>query len=101
MGPLTSSTSGRYNVIHEGAQRLQRVIHNAQDGSVAAAHLFVAGLGASNNTYVEAFADEQLAARLAAHCHAFAFFRGVARITVPDNLKTGVTMPTGTIKIGR
>ena len=68
-------------------------IHNAQDGSVAAAHLFVAVLGASNKTYVEAFADEQLAAWIAAHCHAYAFFQGVARITVPDNLKTGVISP--------
>ena len=54
-------------------------IHNAADGSVSAAHLFVAVLGASNKTYVEAFADEQLAAWLAAHCHAYAFFQGVAR----------------------
>jgi len=68
-------------------------IHNAADGSVSAAHLFVAVLGASNQTYVEAFADEQLAAWLAAHCHAYAFFQGVARVTVPDNLKTGVTRP--------
>lgn len=68
-------------------------IYNAQDGSVTAGHLFVAVLGASNKTYVEAFANEQLAAWLAAHCHAFAFFGGVARITVPDNLKTGVTRP--------
>ena len=68
-------------------------IYNAQDGSVTAGHLFVAVLGASNKTYVEAFANEQLVAWLAAHCHAFAFFGGVARITVPDNLKTGVTRP--------
>ena len=68
-------------------------IHNAQDGSVSAGHLFVAVLGASNKTYVEAFANEQLAAWLTAHCHAFMFFQGVARITVPDNLKTGVTRP--------
>ena len=68
-------------------------IHHAADGSVSAAHLFVAVLGASNKTYVEAFADEQLAAWLAAHCHAFAFFQGVARVPVPDNLKTGVTRP--------
>jgi transposase len=42
---------------------------------------------------VEAFADEQLAAWIAAHCHAYAFFQGVARITVPDNPKTGVISP--------
>ena len=68
-------------------------IHSAQDGSVSAAHLFVAVLGASNKTYAEAFENEQLAAWIEAHCHAYAFFQGVARVTVPDNLKTGVIRP--------
>jgi transposase len=68
-------------------------IHNAQDGSIAEAHLFVAVLGASNKTYAEAFADEKLGSWITAHCHAYAFFEGVARITVPDNLKTGVVRP--------
>jgi transposase len=66
---------------------------NAQDGSVSAAHLFVAVLGASNKTYVEAFENEQLSAWIRAHCHAWAFFEGVSRVTVPDNLKTGVIRP--------
>jgi transposase len=65
-------------------------IHDAQDGSVSAAHLFVAVLGASNKTYVEAFANEQLSSWISAHCHAWTFFQGVSRVTVPDNLKTGV-----------
>ena len=65
-------------------------LHNAQDGSISAGHLFVAVLGASNKTYAEAFENEQLSAWITAHCHAYAFFQGVARITVPDNLKTGV-----------
>jgi transposase len=68
-------------------------IHSAQDGSVSSAHLFVAVLGASNKTFAEAFENEQLAAWIEAHCHAYAFFQGVARITVPDNLKTGVIRP--------
>ena len=68
-------------------------IHNAQDGTLSYAHLFVAVLGASNKTYVEAFEDEKLASWIGAHCHAYAFFRGVARVTVPDNLKTGVVRP--------
>jgi transposase len=68
-------------------------LHNDQDGRVSAAHLFVAVLGASNKTYAEVFENEQLAAWIRAHCHAFAFFQGVARITVPDNLKTGVVRP--------
>ena len=65
-------------------------IHSAQDGSVAAAHVFVAVLGASNKTYAEAFENEQLAAWIAGHCHAYAFFEGVAKVTVPDNPKTAV-----------
>jgi transposase len=42
---------------------------------------------------VEAFADEKLESWIAAHCHAYAFFGGVARITVPDNPKTAVQRP--------
>ncbi len=68
-------------------------IYSAQDGSVSAAHVFVAVLGASNKTYTEAFENEQLAAWIAGHCHAWAFFQGVSRVTVPDNLKTGVVRP--------
>ena len=68
-------------------------IHNPQDGTLAHAHLFVAVLGASNKTYAEAFADEKLDSWIGANCHAYAFFAGVARVTVPDNLKTGVTRP--------
>ena len=68
-------------------------IHSAQDGSVSAGHLFVAVLGASNKTFAEAFENEKLAAWIEAHCHAYNFFQGVARVTVPDNLKTGVIRP--------
>ena len=68
-------------------------IHNAQDGTISSAHLFVAVLGASNKTYSEGFANEKLPAWIEAHCHAYAFFQGVARVTVPDNLKTGVVQP--------
>ena len=68
-------------------------IHKGEDGSVWQAHLFVAVLGASNKTFAQAFADEKLVSWIAAHCHAYAFFQGVARVTVPDNLKTGVVQP--------
>jgi transposase len=68
-------------------------IYNSQGDSVGAAHLFVAVLGASNKTYAEAFANEQLACWIAAHCHAYGFFGGVSRITVSDNPKTAVARP--------
>ena len=53
-------------------------IHH-QDGSVSAAQLFVAVLGFSNKTFAEAFVNQQLASWIAAHCHAYASFQGVAR----------------------
>ena len=59
-------------------------IYNAQDGTQSPAYVFVAVLGASNKTYVEAFLDMKLPAWIAGHCHAYRFFQGVARVTVPD-----------------
>jgi transposase len=47
-------------------------------------------LGASNKTYAEAFANQQLPSWIAAHCRAYEYFQGVARVTVPDNPKTAV-----------
>jgi len=47
-------------------------------------------LGASDKTFAEAFADQKLAAWIAGHCHAYSFFGGVAKVTVPDNPKTAV-----------
>jgi len=55
-----------------------------QEGTESAAQVFVAVLGFSNKTFAEAFPNQQLASWVAAHCHAYAFFSGVARVTVPD-----------------
>lgn len=62
-------------------------------GEVTHAHLFVAVLGASNLTYVEAFRNEETEAFLTGHVNAFAYMGGVPALLVPDNLKTGVTRP--------
>jgi hypothetical protein len=53
--------------------------------------LFVAVLGASNYTYAEATYTQQTPDFIGSHMRALAFFGGVPRITVPDNLKSGVT----------
>jgi transposase len=55
------------------------------------AHLFVAVLGASNYSFVEAFENTRLPAWIEAHVHAWEFFGGVARLTVPDNTRTAVS----------
>jgi len=66
-------------------------IHDPATGTVREASLFVAVLGASNKTYVEAFPNQQLASWIRAHVQAYAYFGGVPRLTIPDNTKTAVT----------
>lgn len=65
-------------------------IHDRVSGAVSQAALFVAALGASSCTYAEATRDQQMESWLRAHQHAFEFWRGVPRLVVPDNAKTGV-----------
>jgi transposase len=62
-------------------------------GEVLAVELFVGVLGASNYTYAEATATQQLPDWLGSHARMFAFFGGVSAAIVCDQLKTGVTLP--------
>jgi transposase len=62
-------------------------------GEVRAVELFVAVLGASNYTYAEATLTQQLPDWLGSHQRALAFFGGVPGAIVPDQLKSGVTVP--------
>jgi transposase len=85
--------------VHSPGQKLfvdwagLKVPIHAADGSVSEASLFVAVLGFSNKTYVEAFANEQLEHWIAGHCRAFNFYGGLTRALVPDNCKTAVVRP--------
>ena len=60
-------------------------------GEARPAQVFVAVLGASSLTYAEARWSQGLADWIGCHVHAFAFFGGVPRLLVCDNLKAGVT----------
>jgi len=60
-------------------------------GEVHRAQIFVAVLGASNYTFVEATADQSLLSWVQSHVHAFEFFAGVTVCLVPDNLRSGIT----------
>jgi transposase len=86
--------------VHEPGQKVfvdwagQTVPIHQTDGTVAEASVFVAVLGASNKTYVEAFPNQQLENWIAGHCHTFAFLGGVPRAVVPDNPKTAVLHPS-------
>lgn len=66
-------------------------IVNSVTGEVSQAQIFVAVLGASNYTFVEATFTQQIRDWIGSHVRAFEFFGGVPRLIVPDNLKSGVT----------
>ena len=65
-----------------------------QDRTTGETHevsVFVATLGASSGTFVEAHASQALPCWIGGHVHAFEYFGGVPEVLVPDNAKTGVT----------
>ncbi|MBI4334209.1 MAG: IS21 family transposase [Chloroflexi bacterium] len=66
-------------------------IVDRRSGETHEAQIFVAVLGASNYTYVEASSSQDLAAWIGAHCRAFEFLGGVPEIVVPDNTKTAIS----------
>jgi len=60
-------------------------------GEVHEAEVFVAVLGCSGMLYVEATRGQDLASWVGAHIHAWEAYQGVSEVTVPDNLRSGVT----------
>jgi transposase len=63
-------------------------------GEIMNAYVFAAALPYSGYAYAEAFFDMKQDAWIAAHVNMYAFFGGVSRVLVPDNLKTGVIKNT-------
>ncbi len=63
----------------------------AQTGAIRTAQIFVATMGASNYTYVEATWTQSLPDWIASHTRAFTLFGGVTAQVVPDNLRSGVS----------
>lgn len=59
-------------------------------GETRRAEVFVATLGDSNLTYLEATGSQNLEDWLGAHCRMFEYFGGVPEILVPDNLRAAV-----------
>jgi len=66
-------------------------LQDPRTGEIRGAWLFLMVLGASNYTYAEATLDQQMAAWLGCHIHAFEYFGAVPRLLVPDNTRTGVS----------
>ena len=72
---------------------LKAEITNPETGEITTHAVFVATLGASNFTYAEAQESEDSRSWIGGHIRAFEYFGGSCEVTVPDNLKVGVTKP--------
>lgn len=62
-------------------------------GEIRDAAIFIAVLGASNYTYVEATWSQSLPDWIGSHVRTFEALGGVPQVLVPDNLKAAVTRP--------
>ena len=69
---------------------------DSDTGELIDAYIFVSALPYSGYAYCEAFLTMKQDSWITAHVNAYSYFGGVARILVPDNLKTGVTKNTKT-----
>lgn len=62
-------------------------------GDQVPTQLFVAALGASSYTFATATLSQSLPAWLDCHVRIYTFLGGVPALTIPDNLRAGVTRP--------
>jgi transposase len=69
-------------------------VTDQKTGEIRQVQIFVATLGASSYTYVEAQLSQEMPHWIGGHVRAFAFFGGVTEIVVPDNLRQGVNHPS-------
>jgi transposase len=66
-------------------------VYDLHTNQMRETQIFVAVLGASNYTYAEATWTQTLADWIGSHSRAFAFFGGVPKLVVPDNLRSAVS----------
>lgn len=69
-------------------------LYNSKTGEITKAQIFVAVLGSSGYTYVDATPSQKQEYFIKSHVKAFDFFEGVPKILVPDNLKSAVIKNT-------
>ena len=67
------------------------LIVDLHTGEIRKTAIFVAALGASNYTYIEAFAGQDQLSWLMANSRCLQFLGGVPTLLVPDNLKAAVS----------
>ncbi|MFC6522965.1 IS21 family transposase [Undibacterium arcticum] len=66
-------------------------VTDQHSGEIREAQIFVAVLGASNYTFLEATWSQQLPDWIGSHVRPMNFYGGTTELWVPDNLRSGVT----------
>lgn len=84
-------TAGDAMFVDYSGKRLHLV--DRATGEVSDVELFVAVLGASSYTYAEATRTQRVQDFIGSHVRALAFFGGVPRRIVPDQLRSAVSTP--------
>lgn len=69
---------------------------NPDTGEIRRVAIFVAVMGASNYTYVEACEGQDMMSWLNANSRCLTFLGGVPKLLIPDNLKSAVKTPIAT-----
>lgn len=97
----SQKTKATMRIHHKPGEKLEvdwagqtAVIQDNITGDPIKAYVFVATLPYSGYSYVEAFLSMNMESWIQAHINCFVFLNGVAKILVPDNLKTGVDQVT-------
>ncbi len=90
-------TNVRMHIEHKAGEKLyvdysgkSVPIVDPRTGEVSKAQIFVAVLGYSSYTYVEATQNQKLSNWIGSHRRAFEFFGAAAQAVVPDNLRSAV-----------
>jgi transposase len=92
-----NTLSASMRQVHKAGEKLfvdfsgKRIGYRTDEGRKVLCEVFVATLGASGYTYVEAVRSQTLPDWTMAHVRALEFFGGAPKIFVPDCLKSGVT----------
>jgi transposase len=92
-----AKTKATLRVEHKPGERMEvdwagstASIQDTITGKSIPVYVYIAVLPCSGYTYAEGFLSRNQESWISAHVNAYQFFGGVARIVVPDNLKTGV-----------
>ncbi|MFW6031162.1 MAG: IS21 family transposase [Myxococcota bacterium] len=92
-GPVLRQHYVGGEVLFVGFSGKRPAVVDASTGEVREVELFVAVMGASNFTYVEAVATQRVADWIGAHTRALSYLGGVPSTIVPDQLRAAVSQP--------